>query len=270
MITQLRYGAHVHANGIRQHYLRYGDAASPTLVLLPGITSPAAMWGFVAERLASAFDVYVIDVRGRGLSQSGADLDYGINELASDLRGFCHALGLEDAVWMGHSMGARIVTRAAREPLTRIRSLVLVDPPVSGPGRRPYPIPVQHYLDLLAHARAGRAWEALQGKTPRWPESLVRLRAEWAHTCFEAAVMQAHRDFHEDDFHADIPHLPMPIDLVIAGQGGVIRPEDVEEIGRLAPRLRHRTVQNAGHMIPFEELEDFCACVGDLLQVRIE
>lgn len=44
------YGAHVHANGIRQHYLRYGGRG-PALLLIPGITSPAITWGFVAERL---------------------------------------------------------------------------------------------------------------------------------------------------------------------------------------------------------------------------
>ncbi|HWI80103.1 MAG TPA: alpha/beta hydrolase, partial [Ramlibacter sp.] len=37
------YGGHVRANGIRQHYLRYGDSGPP-LVLVPGIVSPAALW----------------------------------------------------------------------------------------------------------------------------------------------------------------------------------------------------------------------------------
>lgn len=32
------YGANVYANGIRQHYLRYGGKGKP-LVLAPGITS---------------------------------------------------------------------------------------------------------------------------------------------------------------------------------------------------------------------------------------
>ena len=43
------YGGHVRANGIRQHYLRYGGKGAP-LVLIPGITSPAITWGFVGER----------------------------------------------------------------------------------------------------------------------------------------------------------------------------------------------------------------------------
>jgi N-formylmaleamate deformylase len=266
--TRLRYGAHVQANGIRQHYLRFGETGRPQLVLVPGITSPAAMWAFVAERLAAHFDVYVIDVRGRGLSQSGPELDYGIEACSQDLRQFCRELGIQDAIWMGHSMGGRIVTRAARAPLTGVRSLVLVDPPVSGPGRRPYPVPLKNYFDLLAQARAGRAYEALQGKT-RWPEPLVRVRAEWAHTCFEPAVAAAHRDFHEDDFHADLPHLTMPVGLLVAGTGGVIQADDLQEMKRLLPGLQERIVENAGHMIPFEDLEGFCSSLGELLELRI-
>jgi hypothetical protein len=58
MSAALLYGGHVFANGIRQHYLRYGGKGQP-IILIPGITSPAITWGFVAERLAERHDVYV-------------------------------------------------------------------------------------------------------------------------------------------------------------------------------------------------------------------
>src|SRR5450432_2089607 len=81
---RLLYGAHISANGIRQHYLRYGGQGQP-IVIVPGITSPAITWGFVAERLARSFDVYVLDVRGRGLSQAGPSLDYSLDVYAGDV-----------------------------------------------------------------------------------------------------------------------------------------------------------------------------------------
>ncbi|HCP31214.1 MAG TPA: alpha/beta hydrolase, partial [Pseudomonas sp.] len=74
-MTTFVTGGHVNANGIRQHYLRYGGKGH-ALIVVPGITSPAITWGFVAERLGQHFDTYVLDVRGRGLSSSGPDLDY--------------------------------------------------------------------------------------------------------------------------------------------------------------------------------------------------
>ena len=63
----LLYGANVHANGIRQHYLRFGGAG-PAIIIVPGISTTAAQWAFIAERLCSGHDVFVFDVRGRGLS----------------------------------------------------------------------------------------------------------------------------------------------------------------------------------------------------------
>ncbi|HTK02988.1 MAG TPA: alpha/beta hydrolase, partial [Bordetella sp.] len=122
MTSTFRYGANVHANGIRQHYLRYGpghdeaDARDP-VIIVPGITSPAVTWGFVGERFGTMFDTYVLDVRGRGLSQAGADLDYGLDAQADDLNAFAAALGLRRYSVVGHSMGGRIAIRAAtREP----------------------------------------------------------------------------------------------------------------------------------------------------------
>ena len=62
--------AHCIANGIRLHYLDFSTARAAPRSVLPGITSPAATWAFVAERLAQTHRVVVPDIRGRGLSES--------------------------------------------------------------------------------------------------------------------------------------------------------------------------------------------------------
>ncbi|MFQ6689336.1 alpha/beta hydrolase, partial [Bordetella pertussis] len=115
-MSNFRYGGNVQANGIRQHYLRYGGerAGRDPVIIVPGITSPAVTWGFVGERFGEQFDTYILDVRGRGLSQSGPQLDYGLDVQAEDLLAFARALGLSRYSVVGHSMGARIGIRAAR------------------------------------------------------------------------------------------------------------------------------------------------------------
>jgi pimeloyl-ACP methyl ester carboxylesterase len=60
MTTPPRQGRHVVANGIRLHFVRLGNGRPP-LILLPGITSPAVTWEFVAASLAARNDVYVLD-----------------------------------------------------------------------------------------------------------------------------------------------------------------------------------------------------------------
>jgi N-formylmaleamate deformylase len=257
-------GANVFANGIRQHYLHYRGVGAP-LVLVPGITSPAVTWGFVAEKLAREFDVYVLDVRGRGLSQSGPDLDYRLDSLADDLSGFIAALGLSSVTVLGHSMGARIAIRAVARNAAGIARLVLVDPPVSGPGRRPYPSKLAWYVDSIRQAAKGMDTNAMRAFCPTWSHEQLALRAEWLHTCYEPAIVTAFEGFQTDDIHRDLPGLPVPAGLVVATRGGVIEAADEAEIQSLNPDIRIERVPDAGHMIPWDNLEGFLVATDQLL-----
>lgn len=265
MSSTFLYGANVRANGIRQHYLRYGGRER-ALVAVPGIITPAAIWGPVGERLGTRFDTYVLDVRGRGLSQSGADLEYSLDVYAADLLAFAREMGVERPVVVGHSMGARIAIRAASVEPHAFSQVVLVDPPVSGPGRRAYPSPLSAVLDLLHAAQRGEAYEALKKPgVARWPEPWLRLRAEWLHTCDERAVVETHRGFHEDDIHADLPRIEAPCALIAATRGNVILEHDEREMCELLPTLHVRRVPDAGHQIPVDNFEGFFAALAEVL-----
>jgi N-formylmaleamate deformylase len=261
------YGANIFANKIRQHYLRYGGAGAP-LILIPGITSPAATWGFVARRLGQSFDTYVLDVRGRGLSETGPTLDYSLDAYAKDVAEFAAALDLEHVVLVGHSMGARIAIRAGRQYGARFERLLLIDPPVSGPGRRPYPKALPGYLEAIRAAKRGVSVEAVRAAYPTWNDEQLRLRAEWLHTCDETAVSETHRGFQEEDIHGDLPKIDLPMQLVVAGKGGVITESDVTEIKQLAPSIAITRIPQASHMIPWDEFEAFFLAIDGFLANR--
>lgn len=270
MASTFLYGAHVHANGIRQHFQRFGGHGQP-LILIPGITSPAPTWAFVGERFGQTHDTYVVDVRGRGLSSGGPELDYGLDALADDLIALACELGLERGrrgapVVVGHSMGARIAIRAARRAPGAFGRLVLADPPVSGPGRRAYPAPLAWYVDSLRLAVHGMDWRALQPFSPTWGEADLRLRAEWLATCYEPAILRAFADFHDTDIHADLPFLGCPTQLVVAGKGGVILSDDIAEIRALNPAIVVTCVSGAAHMIPWDDFDGFFAAIDPFLQ----
>jgi N-formylmaleamate deformylase len=261
------YGANVHANGIRQHYLRYGGTqnARDPVIIVPGITSPAVTWGFVAEHIGEAFDTYVLDVRGRGLSSASDSLDYSLDAQAADLIEFAHALGIQRYSVIGHSMGARIGIRAARSRPAGMTRLAMIDPPVSGPGRRAYPSQLPWYIDSIRLSREGMTANAMRAFCPTWTDEQLALRAEWLHTCDERAIRTSFEGFHTDDIHADLAHLKIPALLVTAGRGDVVRDEDVDEIRALVPQLQHTRVHNAGHMIPWDDEAGFYSALGDFL-----
>lgn len=275
MTISFLYGANVFANGIRQHYLRYGgpgegrEARDPVIVV-PGITSPAVTWGFVGEHFGRQFDTYVLDVRGRGLSEAGEALDYSLDAQAADVIAFAEALGLKRYSVVGHSMGARIGLRAARAKPAGLVRLAMIDPPVSGPGRRPYPSQLPWYVDSIRLARRGIDVDGMRAFCPTWTEAQLRLRAEWLHTCDERAVVASFDGFHQDDVHADMPHVAVPALLMVAGRGDVIRPEDVEEIRGLMPQLQVARVPDAGHMIPWDDEAGFYRAFGDFLGAPLQ
>jgi N-formylmaleamate deformylase len=264
------YGANVHANGIRQHYLRYGGsegarATRDAVVILPGITSPAVTWGFVGERFGRTFDTYVLDIRGRGLSEAADGLDYSLDAQAADALAFARALGLARYAFVGHSMGGRIAIRAARHADGALTRVVAVDPPTSGPGRRAYPAKLPWYVDSIRQAREGISLEQMRTFCPTWTEEQLRLRAQWLHTCNEHAIVTSFHAFGTDDIHADLPHVKVPLLLLSAERGDVVRPEDADEILRLAPQARTVRVPNAGHMIPWDNEAGFYAAFQDFL-----
>jgi N-formylmaleamate deformylase len=254
------YGAHVHANGIRLHYLRYYDSEQPRppLIVVPGITSPAATWDFVGERLGRKFDTYILDVRGRGLSSAGPDLDHGLDTYAVDVAEFARALGLQRFHLLGHSLGARTAARFARRFGGMIDRLVLADPPLSGPGRRPYVKSLAFYNDAINQALQGRlTFEEMRLTYPGWGERQLRSRVEWLHTCDLHAIAACHRGLQEEEIHSDFPHVSVPTLLLAAEKGGVISDDDLIEIRRLMPMIQTARLAGAGHMLPFDDLDGF-------------
>lgn len=270
MNSTFLYGGNVAANGIRQHYLRYGGTVGTrkqrdAIILIPGITSPAITWGFVGERLGQQFDTYILDVRGRGLSEASDTLDYGIDAQAADVLAFAETLDLKRYSIIGHSMGARIGIRAACTRPIGLMRLAMIDPPVSGPGRRAYPSQLPWYVDSMALARQGVDLETMRRFCPTWTDEQLRLRAEWLHTCDERAIIDSFNGFHTDDVHVDMSHIAVPVMLMVAGRGDVIRAEDIAEIRTLLPAVEVAHVSTAGHMIPWDDEEGFYRAFGNFL-----
>src|SRR5690606_36378121 len=189
---------------------------------------------------------------------------------AADEVEFAKALGLARYILVGHSMGGRIGARAASTDPARLEALVMVDPPVSGPGRRAYPAKLPWYVDSMAMARKGCDADAMRAFCPTWTQEQLALRAQWLHTCDERAIIQSFNDFQNDDVHANFPQIHVPVMLMTAERGDVVTDDDVKEIATLIPGLVTTRVPNAGHMIPWDNEPGFYAAFGDFLGAPLD
>jgi N-formylmaleamate deformylase len=257
----------VRSGGLRLHLLDYGGAGVPALVL-PGITTPAIGMDFVARRLTDLVRPLVLDVRGRGLSDDGpATLD----AYAGDVEAVVAELGLDRPLLLGHSMGARIAAVVAAAGRVALRGTVLVDPPMSGPGRGPYPTTLATFLDQLAQARRGTTADEVARAWPRWPRREQELRARWLASCSTTAVSETHAGFEEDDFFDLWPRVPAPTVLIHGSDSPVVTAEGAAEAARANPAATVVAVEGAGHMVFWDEpAAGHAAARTALLEVLIE
>lgn len=130
----------VEANGLRFHYLEWGDSSNPTVLMLHGVSQQAHSWDFISLPLSTDYHILSLDQRGHGDSDWADDSDYTLDAMNADLDLIVPALGLDSGKFhlMGHSMGGRnSFVWASRHP-GALKSLTVVDtgPETIQRGRR--------------------------------------------------------------------------------------------------------------------------------------
>lgn len=250
----------VRSGDVRLHVLDYGGDGVP-LVVLPGITSPAVTMDFVARELTDMVRPIVVDVRGRGLSDSGAS--YTLEDYATDT--FAVLAGLDRPLLLGHSMGARIAAVVAAKGAD-LRGAVLVDPPMSGPGRGTYPTTLAAFLGQLAQAQRGTDADEVAASWPRWPRREQELRARWLSSCDEAAIVATHEGFESEDFFTAWPDVPAPVVLLHGADSPVATEAGVAEARAANPAARVVSIPDAGHMVFWDSPAAALALLRESLQ----
>lgn len=158
--------------GIALHCRVWGDPASPPMVLLHGLGGDGSSWDETAPRFADRYRVYAPDLRGHGAS--GRSPEYSFTLMRDDVVGLLDALGIEQAVLIGHSMGAVVGYLLAQRHPGRLSRLVLEEGPPARPlDRPPLPVPDEPTPYDFAVINAIRA--ELREPQPSWWEELRRI-----------------------------------------------------------------------------------------------
>ena len=111
-------------NGVRLHYLDWGGAGEP-LVLIPGLGDSPHCYDDLAPALRDRCRVLAYARRGHG--RSGAKPPYDADTLTEDLRQLVDSLGLDIVNLAGWSLGGREITRFAELYPARVHKLVYLD-----------------------------------------------------------------------------------------------------------------------------------------------
>ena len=116
-------------DGLKLYYRDYaGPADRPPLLMLHGLTRNSRDFESIAERYAGKWRVIVVDFRGRGQSQHDPNsLNYAPPAYADDVLQLLDDLGIDQAVFVGTSLGGLVTMTVALLAPQRIAAAILND-----------------------------------------------------------------------------------------------------------------------------------------------
>ncbi len=120
---------------VRLAYFTWPPAGSaenaPTVLLVHATGFHARCWDRTVAALPDGYRVIAVDMRGHGRSDKRGP--YAWATFGHDLEELVTALGVRDAIGVGHSMGGHCVTQVAGHVSGTFRRLLLVDPVILDP-----------------------------------------------------------------------------------------------------------------------------------------
>lgn len=96
-------------NGLKLHYLDWGNEGKPPFIMLHGISRTAHTFDHVARRYQKDYHVLAIDMRGHGDSEWDPKAQYLVEDYVKDIEAVVQQLKLKNLVMMGNSTGGRVV-----------------------------------------------------------------------------------------------------------------------------------------------------------------
>lgn len=144
----------VRVGALRLHYLEWGGAAAPPVLLVHGNGGHAHWWDPLVPLLAPGRRLLAPDLRGHGDSDWPAEPAYGIADCTVDLIGLLDALALPRVAIVAHSMGARIAVWLAAHHPERVRGVALLDTSLAGVDEAT----ARQWRGRIAGQRLGRSY----------------------------------------------------------------------------------------------------------------
>lgn len=273
-------------DGLRLHYRSYaGPSGKPPILCLHGLTRNARDWKPVAERLAGDWQIYVLEMRGRGESAYASDpMTYVPLTYVQDVEAFLKDRNIDRYIAFGTSLGGIITMLQAATRPERLAGAMLNDigPVIEEEGVeriRGYVGKSGNYPTWLHAARALQS--GFGDVYPKWE------LADWLAMAKRLCkVLPSGRIGYDYDMRVAEPfRVPggeagfdmwtafaglkdVPTLLVRGGHSEILSQATAEEMKRRKPDLQIATVPDVGHAPVLNEPEAEAAIDHLLEQIQ--
>jgi pimeloyl-ACP methyl ester carboxylesterase len=262
----------VTANGLRLHYLEWGDAAKPAMILLHGIARHAHTFDHIAPVFARDYHVLALDMRGHGDSAWSPDGAYLVQDYVADLEALVAQLRLRRLTLLGNSTGGRVVQVLAGLHPDLIERVIVED---VGPERP------QNIADAFARRveQEANGWASedelvaqLVATSRRTPEPLLRTYAHFGLKPRPDGRLVWKRDpnlvkgFVETELWDAVSKITAPTLYVIGGGSRIVPPETQQRLKDTLRNCRIIVMPGLGHYPDEEDTKGFLEIVQPFLR----
>jgi esterase len=266
----------VAANGLSFRYLDWGTKGQRPILFLHGGALTAHTWDLCCLALRDDYHCMALDQRGHGDSDWAPDADYSLTAQREDVKGFTEAIGLDQFVLVGMSMGAiNGLAYAIAYPET-LSALVLID---AGPDvRRRGSSRIRDFVNGGAKPETLEAIieRALSFNPRRDPLILRRslmhnLRRQedgnwvWKYDRRRFQQMGEAHAAERQGLADGLARVTCPTLVVRGAESDVFHEEDGERLAQRLPDGRFITIPRAGHTVQGDNPKDLAAALHDFL-----
>jgi pimeloyl-ACP methyl ester carboxylesterase len=275
---------------LRLHYVDWGNASAPPLVLVHGGRDHCRNWDWVAEELARDWHIIAPDLRGHGDSEWSRDGTYMMSGYIYDLAQLVHQLRVAPVTIVGHSLGGNIALRYAGLYPENVARLIAIEGLGASPKTKaqrlakPFAERMRAWIDAQRglSGRMPRRYATIEDAFKRMQEENKHLTPEQARHLTQHGVNQNEDgtyswkfdnyvrswppyDMPEADIEALWARIACPTLLVYGKESWASNPSE-------DGRARHFkdaeivTVDGAGHWVHHDRLDTFLALTRRFLQ----
>lgn len=249
------------------------------VILIPGLSSPRAVWDGVAPELAKTHSVYLVQVNGFGGDDPRGNLAPGILDgVVADLHTLIADRKIKGAAVVGHSLGGLVGLMLAKAHAGDIGKLMVVDSlPFIGeifvPGATVAAIEPQArmFRDQMASLHGKPVPDAmLQGiaaNNALKPESRAKVIG-WTRAADMRVSGQAMYEDMTTDLRGDIAAIATPLTIVYPWSERMPQPR-ADAFYRAqyakAPKVSYAPVGDSGHFVMLDQPAAFAAALTAFL-----
>lgn len=236
----------------------YEAGSGPAVLLIMGLSYPAAAWYRQVPALAARYRVLSLDNRGSGRTGLVVGAPYTVETMAADCLAVLDAAGERRAHVIGISMGGLMAQELALSHPERVRSLALI---ATHPGAADgvWPAEVGAFLASRVGMSASESAEASIPFNYAAATSRTLIEEDWANRLDGTAAAEGYAAQGGTAYWAGLARLPeisVPTLVMYGEQDRLVVPANSEKLAAAIPGAALVGVPNANHLLTTDQTDE--------------